>query len=377
MGARRTSDLSDERLALLGLWAVPGIGPKTIASIEDRYPDLGSLLREPFARWGPMVEMFAPARGFLQSAGSLEPLAHELVEHALAAKMEIAFQGDEAYPQLLTRVGDAPPLLFFQGRVNTPRRRLAMVGTRRPDGRYADFAASVAAQLARAGVGVVSGAADGIDRASHLGAIKAGGETWAFLGSALDQVDPSQASLRPQILDAGGTVYSELPPGIRADKSTFPRRNRLISGSCDAVLVVRAGEGSGALHTARYAEAQGRPVLAFPGELSTPNAAGCNKLINEGKAKLCLNLGDIFEALGDKAARAHIHLERPQAQELKWDGVTPDAKRAYDLLGRAPVVFEDLMAQSALTSAKLTSALCELELMGLIVQHPGKRYERV
>ena len=140
-----------------------------------------------------------------------------------------------------------------------------MVGTRHPEQGYLHRARAFAAAVAGAGAGVVSGAAAGVDRSCHLGALDVGGETWAFLGSALDEVDPAQARLVPLILDGGGAVYSELPPGIRASTHTFPRRNRLISGASDAVLVLRAGRHSGAMHTVAAARAQGRPILACPG----------------------------------------------------------------------------------------------------------------
>jgi DNA protecting protein DprA len=260
---------SAERDALLALWAVPGIG-----SIG-----LGGMRRWAAGRWADLLE--TPARdwvdGFpasdlvrarIRAAGSLRAVADEVRERAARGQMEVLHRGDSGYPERLAEVRDAPPVLFVRGVVGRPRRRLALVGTRHPEQGYLRHARAFAAAVAGAGAGVVSGAAAGVDRSCHLGALDVGAETWAFLGSALDALDPAQARLVPLILDGGGAVFSELPPGIRASKQTFPRRNRLISGASDAVVVLRAGRRSGTMHTvaaARDRAGRSSPVRARPG----------------------------------------------------------------------------------------------------------------
>jgi len=219
---------------------------------------------------------------------------------------------------------------------------------------------------------VVSGAAAGVDRACHLGALDMGGETWAFLGSALDVVDAAQARLVPAILDGGGAVFSELPPGIRASKQTFPRRNRLISGASDAVLVLRAGERSGAMHTVAAARDQGRPILACPGETWADAARGCNLLVARGLAQLCIGPRDALRAVGLEG--------RPPPGDSEpgpMPGMSAAAARIYALLGVEPRPMEELEDRSGLDPGGAVSALCELELLGLAVQVPGRRYQRV
>ena len=175
---------------------------------------------------------------------------------------------------------------------------LAVVGSRRPEPAVLLNTRRFVAQVARGGAGIVSGAAVGVDQAAHFGALDASMPTWAFVGSALDELDPAQARLLPALLDGGGMVYTELPPGVRASRQSFPRRNRLISAAADAVIVLRAAFRSGSLHTAVAAVAQGRPVLAWPGEWNAPLAEGCNRLLRGGHARLCLEPGDAWRALG-------------------------------------------------------------------------------
>jgi DNA processing protein len=202
--------------------------------------------------------------------------------------------------------------------------------------------------------------------------LDAGGETWAFLGSALDELDPAQAKLLPHFLARGGVFFSELPPGVRASTTTFPRRNRLIAGASDAVLVLRAGAASGSLYTAQAGRAQGRPVLALPGDVMNEGAAGCNALIRDGHARACLSVQEVWRAVG-------IHPDQAvaPAEGCSWEELSVEARGAYQVLDRVPRSFEEVLAGSRLSPAALTSALVELELSGLVIQHPGRLYEKV
>ncbi|MBI3185776.1 MAG: DNA-protecting protein DprA [Myxococcales bacterium] len=364
---------SAEHKAMLGLWAVPGIGPRAVASIEARV-GLVQALTSPVSDWLGSLPLTPLARTGLLRARTIGEVADRALERARRAGMGIVYRGDAAYPALLAEIRDAPPLLFHFGMPGGPRRRLAMVGTRTPDGTFAEWAQRFAAQIAHSGVGVVSGAAEGIDRACHLGAVDAQGETWAFAGSALDELDPGPKSLLRPILDSGGVFFSEFPPGVRADRTTFPRRNRLISGASDAVLVLRAGPKSGTLYTSDYAREQGRPVLAVPGEARYEKAFGCNDLIRKGHARLCMEPADALAAVG---AWGHLSAAPPPARPVDMASLSSEAQAAYAALERTPLDFEDVLTRSKVESGALTSALCELELSGLIVQRPGRRYEKV
>ena len=365
------SDTVEQR-ALLALWAVPGLGPRTLEGLRAfAQGSLARLAACPVREWLGDAPLPLPVRRRLAGVTHLEPLAERVLERCAAVGMGVAFSGDRLYPALLVGTPDAPPLLFYRGRVGAPRRRVAMVGSRHPDQGFLPFARTFSRRVAEAGVGVVSGAAAGVDRACHWGALDAGGETWAFLGSALDELDPAQAKLLPHFLARGGVFFSELPPGVRASTTTFPRRNRLISGASDAVLVLRAGVGSGSLYTAEAGRAQGRAVLALPGDVTNEAAAGCNALIRDGRARACLAVEEVWRAVGVHPGRA-----MPPGTGA-WEELSVEAKGTYSVLNRVPRSFDEVLADGRLPPAALTSALVELELSGLVVQHPGRLYEKV
>jgi DNA processing protein len=372
MEGASTNDHQD-RLALLGLWAIPGVGPKTLERIARDVGPLSGLLDAPSAEWAHTLELQVPVRQRLAQLRTLRAVSERVQERVARGGMRVAYAGDADYPENLVGLPDAPPLLFVLGeRRPGSRRRLAMVGGRRVESDIKELAQSFARDAARAGLCIVSGAAAGVDKASHLGARDAGQETWAFLGSALDELDSAQASLAQELLGRGGVFYSELPPGVRASEETFPRRNRLISGASDAVLVVRAAEKSGSVYTVEAAEKQGRPVLAMPGDPHKATAAGVNSLLHTGRARLCLGIADVLKAVGMDPATAG-----PSTEPTVELSLSKPARVVLGTLGRTPQAFEEVMGACRLASGAVTSALCELELLGLVTQLPGKVYEKV
>lgn len=366
-----------ERDALLALWAVPGLGYKGLQQIQARLGALGDWLDASPREWIQGLALLPSVLERLASLNRLRPLAEIVRERAALGDMKIAFKGERAYPPLLAQAEDSPPLLFYRGPGAQLRhsRYVALVGARKPKHGFYSVARRFAADCVRAGVGVVSGAAIGVDDASHRGALDAGGETWAFLGSALDQLDPAQARLLPHFLEKGGTFFTELPPGVRACRENFPRRNRLISGASNAIVVMQAAAKSGSLYTASYARQQGKPVLARPGEPDDELCAGGVALLKDRAVSACLSVEDVCRA---------VKWDPPSREDASAPGLllAPDelseaARRALGHLTRTPRTYEEILQDSGMRSAALTSALCELELAGVVVQQPGKLYEKV
>jgi DNA processing protein len=365
-----------EREAVLGLWAVPGIGPVALRSISQA---VGGALRSvadvPVREWLHLVDLPDVPREWLSSVTTLRELAGLVQDRASEARMQIHFAGDEGYPRQLLDIADPPPLLFSRGRIGNERRRVALVGSRHPDHGVEPRIAPLVHQLARAGVCVVSGAAIGLDRAAHLSALQVGGETWAFMASSLDEIDPAQSLLARDILDGGGRILSEYPPTVRAKKEHFPRRNRLISGASDAVVILRARLGSGSMHTASHAIAQGRPLFALPGDAWNDRASGCLHLVRTGAARMCVEATDVLGALGmvpERQAPAP-----PAGRTLDELPLSDPARRALEALNPGARMLEEVQEVSGLEPAELVSALAELELSGMAVQHPGRIYEKV
>jgi DNA processing protein len=195
----------------------------------------------------------------------------------------VAF-GDADFPPLLRETSRPPFILYYRGCLPNPDLPLlGMVGTRYPTGKGLEAAFRLAGQAANVGVFVVSGLARGIDAASHRGAVEAGGKTWAVLGNGIDSVYPIRnRELAARIVETGGGLLSEYPPGAEPLKYHFPERNRILAGLCRAVLVVEAPKASGALITADFALDEGRDVAVAAACLSGPRSEGCAGLCKDG-----------------------------------------------------------------------------------------------
>lgn len=274
--------------------------------------------------------------------------------------------GDGQYPEQLARVVDRPAELRVRGTLGDLR-RVAVVGTRRPDPYGEEVARDLARDLARAGVSVVSGGALGIDGVAHAAALEAGGHTVAVLGTGVDVLHP--ATHRPlfeRMLAAGGALVSELPDGTPGFRSNFPRRNRIVSGMSEAVIVVRAGARSGALITADWARAQGVPVFAVPGDVRDPLSAGPHALLRAG-ARVATEARDVLGALGIDAA---------PAPQLALPALGGEEGALLAVLGRRPRHADELARSARLASGAALAGLLTLELQGLCEQRPGHYFLR-
>jgi DNA processing protein len=249
---------------------------------------------------------------------------------------------------------------------------LAMVGARRASDRALACARSFAAEIAKAGIAVISGLAYGVDGASHEGALDGRGPTVAVLASGLDHATPrGQRKLAERILAAGGAWLSEHAPGGGAHPYHFPERNRLISGLASATLIVEAREKSGSLWTARHALEQGRDVLVVPGPIDSELCRGTNRLLRDGATPI-LEPADAIEAvLGPLAPRA---AERPRAADAAAGADAP-GRAILALLADGPRDLDALLRALGVGPAELSGELLELELAGLI-RREGARVAR-
>ena len=205
---------------------------------------------------------------------------------------------DDEYPDLLKQIYDPPPVLYGKGcPIINHKPAISIVGSRRPTGYGRQMAEKLAYELAEAGVTIVSGLARGVDAMAHYGALKAKGTTVGVLGCGIDRVYPPENKKLFSSMVEKGTIITEYPPGSAPVGGNFPARNRIISGMTSGVLVIEAGERSGALITVDFALEQGRDVYALPGNINVAQSAGTNKILKEG-AKLVTEVQDILEELG-------------------------------------------------------------------------------
>lgn len=275
--------------------------------------------------------------------------------------------GDGQYPERLERIADRPSELRVRGTLEPAARRVAIVGSRRADGYGEEMARDLAAGLARAGVSIVSGGARGVDAAAHLGALEAGGHTVAVLGTGVDVVYPAaHRDLYERILAAGGALVSELPDGSAARPEHFPRRNRIVSGISEAVVVVQAAAKSGALITAAWARSQGVPVLAVPGDARDPLSEGPIGLLRRGAA-VAASAADVLAAIGLEAAP----VSQPTLPSL-------DSGQAalLEALSARPRHADEIARRARLGPGATLAGLLALELEGVCEQRPGHYFLR-
>ncbi len=279
---------------------------------------------------------------------------------------------DVNYPSQLKEISDPPPLLFTRGNPELlALPQIAIVGSRNPSSVGIETAFSFAKELSQYGFVITSGLALGIDGASHRGSLAVQGYTIAVAGTGLDRVYPARhKELAIEIIKTG-LMVSEFPPGTTAKSNHFPRRNRIISGLCQGLLVVEAAIQSGSLITAKMALDQNREVFAIPGSIHNPLARGCNALIREG-AKLVETTQDILEEL---------NVVYQQDNEIQ----PPDMQSKLDLeqqtlLNRvmfSPTSIDFLVENSDLSIESISSMLLILELQGYLEAIAGGCYMRI
>lgn len=357
----------DPRAYWIAFNRVAGIGPARLRALIDV---CGSVA----AAWQASIQEMQAARldrrsmeSLLQARRAIDP--EQALAQVLNADVTALTWDDAEYPAALRTIDGSPPVLYVRGRL-TPQDEwaVAIVGTRRASTYGREVAQILGRELARSGVTVVSGLALGIDTVAHRAAIDAGGRTLAVLGSGVDQIYPPQNRGLAQAISSQGAVLSDYPLGTRPDASNFPPRNRIVSGLSRGVIIVEAGEQSGALITAQFAAEQGREVFAVPGSILHPGSVGCNSLIRQGATPL-LSVDDVLEQLNltrmleHAVARQHIPTD---AQE--------DALLAC--LADQPLHIDDLVRTAALPSAQVSSLLAVMEIKGLIRQVGAMTFAR-
>ena len=277
---------------------------------------------------------------------------------------------DETYPQRLKEIEQPPPVLYIRGDyLPDDLFAVAIVGTRRitPYGRQ--ITEELATYLAAHGITVISGLARGVDALAHQTALKAGGRTIGVLGSGVDKIYPPEHRALAEKMMGSGAILSDYAPGTPPDASNFPPRNRIISGLSLAVVVIEAGETSGALITAEFAAEQGREVFAVPGSILAPQSKGTNKLIQNGALPL-LSVNDLMQVLDltrmgeHKAARKIIPGDETEA-------------RLMSVLSEEALHIDEIRKQSELPIEKVSATLALMELKGMVRQVGGMNYVAV
>ncbi|MFA5175043.1 MAG: DNA-processing protein DprA [Patescibacteria group bacterium] len=274
------------------------------------------------------------------------------------------------YPRLLKEIADPPFVLFVRGKLpSEDMPSVAVVGTRACSNYGRQTAFDIAGELAGQGAAIISGLALGIDGIAHEAALQNQGITVAVLGSGVDRehVYPSfHKNLSEKIIEQGGALVSEYPPGFEPTRYSFPARNRIIAGLSLGTLVVEAPEESGALITAKCALDYNREIFAIPHQIRSRGGIGPNNLIKMG-ARLVTEASDIVDAL-------NLYNLKQITDNRKILPSTPEEEKILSLLTREPIHIDALAKASGLDSSKINSTLALMEMKGKLKNMGGMMY---
>lgn len=379
-----------ERAFWLAWSQFPKMGPILLQRMEENFGSLAAAWQaEAIALSGVEGVGLKTAESWVRYRQGIDPIA--FLQQHLQTNPQFWTPSDRLYPRLLLEIPNPPPVLYYRGIVEPEdnqglRPAVAIVGTREPTDYGRRWTYRLSRQLAERGFTIVSGMAQGIDTQAHRGCLEGGGRTIAVLGTGVDIIyPPGNQSLYHQILEQGLAV-SEYPTGVQPNRAHFPQRNRIVAGLSRAVLVTEAPTQSGALITARLANEFGRDVYVLPGRIDDRNSKGCLGLISKG-AQVLIHEGYLLELLSqipeldpaiprETAPTQQLSLFPPAPAPAPMPSLPPLQQKVLEAVKMEPTSLDAIVAQSGLSSAEVSSTLIELELLGLVSQLPGMRYQR-
>ncbi len=361
--------------ALLLLSYCKGIGPIHAKNILNHFrfaPDIfiqkGIDLHHTCGLNGPQIEQIKEAPNTFAKVLERDVLYIE------NKKIQLLPFYDSSYPVRLKQIVDAPFLLYMQGNAPlNPPRTLAIVGTRKPSAHSIFLTQKLIEECAQYSIQIISGLAYGIDITAHRSCIKNQMNNLGILAHGLDQMYPSAHLETANSISSNGGLITEMPLFTKLHPDLFPRRNRIIAGLSDAVLVVESKLIGGSMSTAQIARSYDREVFAFPGNPAQGHNSGCNALIKRQVASLVEDLSDILQIMNWKCnstQQAHIQTEL-------FPSLTEDEKTLLQTLTGKQLHIDELIQFSGLPLHRITLSALELELKGILKVLPGKYYQRI
>ncbi len=364
-----------ERAAACALAGLAGIGTQSFALIRAAFGSLAAAVGQGGSTIANTAGLRADGIESLRTAPDLGRRGQWLLEKARQLGARVLLREDAEYPELLRQIPGGPPVLYVQGTLSKAR-RVAVVGTRRPDDYGIARTQAIVDQLCSAGVEVVSGGALGVDTVAHERALARGGRTMAVIGSGLLKLYPSENRQLFERLMHDGVIVTEFAldsPGITTH---FPQRNRTMAGLSEAVVITRGDTGSGALTTCQSATKFGRPVFAVPGQVGDRLAAAPHAQLSGGFARALITGTEVLDTLGLKSNLAPEAASLPAPRIVSTDHLPKTVQQVYLTLGPAPRHVDDIALAAGLATAETLSALLRLELDGLCATRPGKYFLR-
>lgn len=364
------SDWAHELAQWIRLEQTPGVGAETARKLLGAFGLPENIFTAGFsALQGVVSERVAHAL-IAPPSDKTRALTDKTLAWAEQSGNRVLTLADPDYPKTLLNIADPPLILYVKGRLELlSRPALAVVGSRNATTQGVLNAEKFSEALSKAGLAIISGMALGIDTAAHQGGLRGSGSTVAVIGTGADIVYPARNHTLAHQIAAAGCIVSEYALGMPAIAANFPRRNRIISGLAQGVLVIEAAAQSGSLITARMAAEQGREVFAIPGSIHSPLSKGCHLLIKQG-AKLVESAQDVLDEIQHPACASALPSSTAVAQQ-------PGGSPLLHAMGFDPVSPDALAARCGMDIAQVNAQLLTLELEGLVEMLPGGMVRRV
>ena len=360
-----------ELLYQIGLTLIPGVGDVLGKKLLSIFGNAGAIFRESHRH---LKKMERVGDLIVRAAGNREVLARAEKELRFIEQYAITpvFYTDRKYPHRLKQCIDSPVMLYYKGNAGlNPEHAIGIVGTRNATEYGKIITRKLVEGLAASGVMVVSGLAYGIDSCAHRSALEFNLETVGVLGHGLDQIYPFQNKTLAEKMMSRGGLLTEFLSESKPDRENFPRRNRIIAGLCEAVVVVEAAQKGGALITADIANSYNRDVFAVPGRIGDPFSEGTNFLVRTNRAALIQGPDDIELMMGWKKDEN----ARPRSQPRLFIELTPEEEKIVALLqGKGSLSIDEISLGTEIPISRTSSSLLNLEFEGKIKCLPGRVY---
>lgn len=365
--------MNKDLLYQLALTQVPKIGLVRAKILMQHFPTAEAIFTTPVKQLAKIESIGSHAAQQIASFSDFDSCEKEI---AFIEKHNIQVFSihDPQYPRRLLHCYDAPALLFFKGQANLNAARvISIVGTRQNSEYGKEFCERLLSDLQDSGILVVSGLAFGMDTIAHKNAIKQQLATVAVVAHGLDRIYPAEnKGLAQQMVKHGG-ILTDFITDTRPDKQNFPKRNRIVAGICDALLVIESGIKGGSLITAELANSYNKDVFALPGRTIDARSEGCNYLIKTNKAQLISNAKDLLNAMNWNENTQPIKKQRTLFLDLPHD-----QKIIFDILQQQEKIhIDDLYLKTSLSSSNVAQALLMLEMEGVVKSLPGKMYQSI
>lgn len=363
--------MNNDLLFQLALTIVPNIGDIHAKALVNIYGTAEAVFKAPKAQL-ENIEGIGSVRARSIKAFNDFVTCEEEIGFIEKYKIKPLFINDDAYPKRLLNCYDSPLLLYYRGNADLNANKfVSVVGTRNHDEYGKQQCEKLVEELREQHIVIVSGLAFGVDTIAHKAALKNGMPTIGVLAHGLDRIYPTQnKNLAKQMTEAGG-LLTDFRRGSNPDKQNFPRRNRIVAGMCDALVVVESGARGGSLITAELANSYNKDVFAFPGRATDAKSEGCNYLIKNNKASLITSATDLVELMNWAPKEKKLNRQRELFIELD-----ADQKVLVNIMQQQDnIQIDELYLKSNLSSSAVAAALLMLEMEGVVTSMPGKVYK--